>query len=448
MFPPERYQQQLSGLPQIAIGERDYRIIKSTREFKQRFLELIHSARQRIYICALYLENDQAGEEILRALFAAKQARPELDIQVFVDFHRAQRGRIGEAEAITNRDFYQALGDEYQHPIHIHGVPVKNREIFGVLHLKGFVFDDTVLYSGASINDVYLHHQEKYRYDRYHELHSRVLSDSFVHYLDKYFHQHPAVQRLDSGPVRHRSDLKQEIRNFGQKLKRSSYHFDPDHDGSSIGLTPVCGIGARKNTLNRIICKLLVSAKQEVFICTPYFNLPRTVSREVHKLLKRGVKVTIVVGDKTANDFYIDPQEEFSRIGSLPYLYEHNLRTFARRHQKSIDAGLLNLMLWKNGRHSYHLKGIYVDGIRALLTGSNLNPRAWGLDLENGILVHDLRRKLQPEFLHEQQLILDCARRIDGYQKLDTFRDYPAEVQKLLGRLCKIRAHVLIRQIT
>ena len=55
------------------------------------------------------------------------------------------------------------------------GVPINTREVFGVLHIKGFVFDDTVLYSGASINNVYLQQQDKYRYDRYQKFTMRHL---------------------------------------------------------------------------------------------------------------------------------------------------------------------------------------------------------------------------------------------------------------------------------
>ena len=43
--------------------------------------------------------------------------------------------------------------------IQIYGVPVKTKEVFGVLHLKGFVFDDQVFYTGASINNAYLQHE-------------------------------------------------------------------------------------------------------------------------------------------------------------------------------------------------------------------------------------------------------------------------------------------------
>ena len=60
----------------------------------------------------------------------------------------------------------------------IYGVPVNTREALGVLHLKGFVVDDTVIYSGASINDVYLHQHEKYRYDRYQLITNEALADT------------------------------------------------------------------------------------------------------------------------------------------------------------------------------------------------------------------------------------------------------------------------------
>lgn len=37
----------------------------------------------------------------------------------------------------------------------------------------------------------------------------------------------------------------------------------------------------------------------------------------------------IIVGDKTANDFYIPEDQPFKIIGALPYLYEINLRRFS-----------------------------------------------------------------------------------------------------------------------
>jgi CDP-diacylglycerol--serine O-phosphatidyltransferase len=39
----------------------------------------------------------------MEALYAAKAARPSLDITVLVDWHRAQRGLIGERRAAENK---------------------------------------------------------------------------------------------------------------------------------------------------------------------------------------------------------------------------------------------------------------------------------------------------------------------------------------------------------
>ncbi|MBE8568159.1 CDP-diacylglycerol--serine O-phosphatidyltransferase, partial [Vibrio sp. OPT46] len=54
----------------------------------------------------------------------------------------------------------------------------------------------------------------------------------------------------------------------------------------------------------------------------------------------------------------------------------------------------LSIHLWKHDNNSFHLKGIWVDKRYMLLTGNNLNPRAWSLDLENGLLIQDNYAKL------------------------------------------------------
>ena len=66
----------------------------------------------------------------------------------------------------------------------MYGVPVKAKELFGVLHLKGFVIDDTLLYSGASLNNVYLQYSDRYRLDRYFLVSQSELCDSVVDFIE------------------------------------------------------------------------------------------------------------------------------------------------------------------------------------------------------------------------------------------------------------------------
>lgn len=207
------------------------------------------------------------------------------------------------------------------------------------------------------------------------------------------------------------------------------------------------GLGKRRNFLNQNIAKLIDAAQSEIFICTPYFNFPKDIAKGVKRALKRGVKVTIVVGDKTANDFYIAPDKEFKTIGGLPYLYELNLRKFAKAYEAQIAARNLSIRLWKDGDNSFHLKGIWVDKRYMLLTGNNLNPRAWALDLENGLLIRDDFAQLTEQFDSEVDNILHHTQLICTYKQLEKVEEYPEVVQKLVRKITRIKADGVLKRI-
>ena len=82
-------------LPTIAQNPDKFEVLLSAQEFRARLLDEISRATTRISLVALYLEDDEAGREILTALYEAKQKNPDLDVSVCVDWHRAQRGLIG-----------------------------------------------------------------------------------------------------------------------------------------------------------------------------------------------------------------------------------------------------------------------------------------------------------------------------------------------------------------
>ncbi|VVP83916.1 CDP-diacylglycerol--serine O-phosphatidyltransferase [Pseudomonas fluorescens] len=422
-------------------------ILSGAAEFRRCLLEKIASATQRIYIVALYLQQDEAGQEILDALHAAKLARPQLDVVVVVDWLRAQRGLIGAGKQPGNSAWYQEMTRTHASEVPVYGVPVQTRELFGVLHLKGFIIDDCVIYSGASLNNVYLHKFEKYRYDRYHLLHSRELADSMQHLVQHGLVASKAVHRLDLPNLPTTRSLRNDIGDLRSRLKHAAYDTTQGTtDKSGLSVSPLLGVG-KNNPLNRAICELIASAQHQLTICTPYFNLPLAIIREVNRALARGVKIDIVVGDKTANDFYIPPSEPFKVISALPYLYEISLRRFAKRHQRNIDSGQLNLHLWRDDDHTYHLKGMWIDKRYTLLTGNNLNPRAFRLDLENALLIDDPKGELLEPRARELKEIFQHTTRIERYQDLETLPEYPAGVAKFLKRVSRVRIERLLYRI-
>jgi CDP-diacylglycerol--serine O-phosphatidyltransferase len=423
----------------VGIANTDIDIADCAADFKQMLLAEIVQAKSRIYISALYIQDDAAGREVLAALYQAKQQNPTLDICLFVDFHRAQRGLIGEKESGGNRDLYLALEQQHQVSINIYGVPVKRKELLGVLHLKGMVIDNVLLYTGASINDVYLQQAGRYRLDRYYRLDSQALADNFCQYLQDYFIDSSLAPRLNHGELPDSKIVKRNILRLTRLLKSSAYRpFSAEqHDSKAndIQASMFVGCGRRGNQLNRVIRDLVRSSRDTLVIFTPYFNLPKPLLRDLDAALKRGVKISFIVGDKQANDFYNADETTFSTVEVVPYIYERLLATFLSRRQKYLDNGTLSLRLWQHDNNSFHLKGLVVDERYHLLTGSNLNPRAWALDLENAILLDDVKGYLLEKFTAEFQRISQHTKIIDKPSDIDSVQSYPDKPRKLLKKL-------------
>jgi CDP-diacylglycerol--serine O-phosphatidyltransferase len=320
--------------------------------------------------------------------------------------------------------------------------------MMGVMHLKGFILDDTVLYSGASLNDVYLHRNQRYRLDRYHVLRDRHLADSLAGLLLHVVRPSPAVHALDTEATPRTASLRAHIIGLRRVLAKARYHMaEGTIRSGEVGVTPLLGLGARDNELNAVVLELIRRARDHLVLFTPYFNLPGPVRRAVDAKIKEGCRVNIVLGDKIANDFFIPPDEPFKTIGVLPYLYEANLRRFCKTHQGAIDRGLLNVHSWRHEQHTFHLKGLLVDEDYALLTGNNINPRAWRMDLENGLLIHDPQRLLSRQNQAELGRVLAHTQRLDHYRSLETIESYPAPAKRLLKRLARARIDRLVNQV-
>ena len=436
------------------VSINDIQVFCSPDQYKQQLLQLIANARTRIYITALYLQDDDAGKEILHALYQAKTNYPTLDIKVFVDFHRAQRGLIGEKNSLGNRALYLALENQYDVSIDIYGVAVKSKEVFGVLHLKGMFFDDQVFYTGASINDIYCNQHGRYRLDRYYLIKSAVLADTLCKYLTANFLDTNLAPRLNGGKLPDKAEQKHIIQQLKMLVKKAHYSLSKRNLlvdekitlQDNITITPLVGCGARGNQLNKAIRKVVQKTKTELLILTPYFNLPKSLAKDVNKALKRGVKVTLIIGDKTANDFYISPEKPFTTIGIVPYLYEVLLARYVKKQKRNIDKGLLNIRLWKDADNSFHLKGLVSDSRHHFITGSNLNPRAWALDLENGLLIDDKQGQLMPAFEQEWAGLVKNTQLITHYNEIDQIKDYPEKPRNLLKKLRVVQIDRLLKR--
>lgn len=445
-FKKNRHQQhitQLAQLPKISQPVQQIQILYNPKDLRKILLEKIRQATREICIVALFIENDDGGKEILSALYTAKKLRPNLDISIFVDWHRAHRSRIGTDIKNNNADLYYELA--IKNPeifIPIYGVPINIREALGVLHFKGFIVDDFLIYSGASLNNLYLHKDINYRYDRYHIIQNQKLTNTMFTWIKTNLRLAQAVHIIShsTGPNNYK------ISRFRYKLRNANYQLEGNANNQELAVTPLVGLGKR-SLLNKTISNLMQSTQHKLTLCTPYFNLPPPLGNSLITLLREGKQVEIIVGDKTANDFYIPDHEPFKLIGILPYLYEINLRSFLRRLQYYVNNGQLTFRIWKEGENSYHIKGIWIDKEWMLITGHNFNPRAWKLDLENALLIHDPKHQFLFQRDDELEKIRKNTFKITHFSELESIIDYPKKIRELIRFLRRIHLDKLINRV-
>ena len=59
----QKDRKQLQQLPKLPLAVEQFDILFNPRDYKQKLLELIKTAKRRIYMSALYWQNDEAGHQ-------------------------------------------------------------------------------------------------------------------------------------------------------------------------------------------------------------------------------------------------------------------------------------------------------------------------------------------------------------------------------------------------
>ena len=90
---------------------------------------------------------------------------------------------------------------------------------------------------------------------------------------------------------------------------------------------------------------------------------------------------------------------------------------------------------------------MWIDNEFTLITGSNLNPRAWKLDLENGLLLQDPEQLLLSSKQSELDVIFKHTQVIGSYKQIDKLDSYPIDVKRLIKRIKRIKADHILNQI-
>lgn len=137
----------------------------------------VKTANNRIVLSALYLGIDKEALQLIEDLrnAALDSSRPNLDIQLILDYSRTMRSPTEYKTCIGPMCDTGISIHLYQMPQYQSWLRNSLNEILGVYHIKFFLFDDEVILSGANLNGEYF----RDRQDRY----ISVKDDVFVNWF-------------------------------------------------------------------------------------------------------------------------------------------------------------------------------------------------------------------------------------------------------------------------
>lgn len=162
------------GLPGFRVNAEQISVLTSPIEFYTLLVRGVRESKYRISLSSLYIGSGEMEAFLLEELLKTSNKNPYLRVRIILDRYRGMRFSNGEASArrlydLLNRatnpsNFEFVLYRSVQlprllEPFAFTGLP----EVFGTFHVKTYLFDDSVLLTGANLaQEYFLNRKDRY----------------------------------------------------------------------------------------------------------------------------------------------------------------------------------------------------------------------------------------------------------------------------------------------
>ncbi|QDP41728.1 cardiolipin synthase [Radiobacillus deserti] len=343
-------------------------------------LEDIEKAKDHIHLLYYIIRSDQLGQRIAEALI--RKAKEGLEVRVLYDdmgsrklgqkFIKQMRKAGAEVEA-----FFPPL------------IPRINFKINHRNHRKLAIIDGKIGYIGGfNIGDEYLGYSEKFGYWR--DTHLKIYGDAVRNMQTRFI--------LDWNQAS-RHDIEYDERYYGAEQK------------GDVGVQIVSsGPDSDWQQIKNGYIKMIMSAKEYVYIQTPYFIPDDSLSDALKIAALSGVDVKIMIPNKPDHPFVY--WATYSNIG------------------EQLNAGA-HVYIYENG--FLHSKTIIVDGKIASVGTANIDVRSFRLNFEvNAFLYNNnVAKQLVEKF--EEDIELSRPLTLNQYINRPTWIKLKESVSRLIS---------------
>ncbi|XP_047465639.1 CDP-diacylglycerol--glycerol-3-phosphate 3-phosphatidyltransferase, mitochondrial isoform X1 [Mugil cephalus] len=427
-------------VPAFRVPGAHIHILTSPEQFYQAMKARIKTAQRRVVMASLYLGTGQLEQELVDCMEEVLQRSqdssrsPDLKVSILLDYTRGSRGQINSRTMLLPllQRFPSQMRVSLYHTPDLRGllrllVPQRFNETIGVQHIKVYLFDDSVIISGANLSDSYFTNRQ----DRYVLLENcREVADFFSDLVDAVGDVSLQLQPDDSvtmmeGMVHpykgNRQDFSaaarkriMEVVNTAQVRQRLLNGPDDSEDeGASEGgeedtwvfpLVQMKPLGIRVD--EQVTQRLLTDAGSDssVFLTSGYFNLTTAYMRLV---LGAGASYRILTASPEVNGFF----GAKGVAGAIPAAYIHIARQFYNQVCRLGQQERVHLHEYHRSEWTFHAKGLwyYLQGqdrpCLTLIGSPNFGYRSVHRDLEAQIAIVTENEELQSQLQEEQETL-------------------------------------------
>ncbi|CAB3396742.1 unnamed protein product [Caenorhabditis bovis] len=413
-------------MPGIPVDPKNIKILHTPQEFYSTLLERIRTAEKRIVLSSLYLGDGKLERDLVDELNDKIDNTKKLDVRILLDYLRGTRGESNERSSTTilRKIAHKAKVYLYHTP-ELNGffkrcLPERTNEIIGLQHMKLYIFDNSIIISGANLSDSYFTNRQ----DRYIifenspeitnffcDIVQAVGSSSFVLNEDGTIDIH---EKCDVHPylgdtetykkmlaLRVNNVISEYQKEFAGKFNEEETMVYPVIQMGNIGI----------NQEFELVKKVLAQKGTDwhITMASGYFNCIEDYEKVMFE--EANYTLDIITASPKSNGF-------FGARGPskyIPALYSEFASKFLDRRREAMKD---NIYLFEYNRKgwTFHAKGLWIlrRGFAATLVGSsNFGYRSVHRDLEAQLLLvtksEELFRRLSFEKrrLHDHSLLLE-----------------------------------------
>ncbi|KAL3051692.1 hypothetical protein OYC64_001847 [Pagothenia borchgrevinki] len=429
-------------VPAFRVPGTHIHILTSPDQFYQAMKARIKTAKRRVVMASLYLGTGQLEQELVDCMEDALQRSqdnsdsPDLKVSVLLDYTRGSRGQINSRTMLLPllQRFTSQMRVSLYHTPDLRGllrllVPQRFNETIGVQHIKVYLFDDSIIISGANLSDSYFTNRQ----DRYVLLENcgevadffadlveavgdvslQLQPDDSVTMLEGMVHPYKGNRQDFSTAARKRimevvntAQMRQQLTNRPEDSEDEGLSDGGLSDGGEdtwvfplVQMKPL-GIQVDEQVTQRLLTD--AGPNSTVFLTSGYFNLTRAYMRLV---LGAGAGYRILTASPEVNGFF----GAKGVAGAIPAAYVHIARQFYNQVCSLGQQERIHLHEYHRPEWTFHAKGLwyYLQGkdrpCLTLIGSPNFGYRSVHRDLEAQIAIVTENKVLQSQLQEEQE---------------------------------------------